>query len=408
MSKKILLLSPPNDFLENAFSSPRMGLIYLGTILKQAGHEITIKHLSGNDELIRIAQDDFDCIGISATTYEYMSAVEILNYLKREQHPAKVIIGGPHVTALPSEGLNNGFDLIVAGEADLHIADLVSKKINDRRIVSCGYVKDLDILPIPDRTLIDTDKPWKLSLGQGDLPNTQIAGIALSRGCPYKCSFCGPHFPYRRRKLLSIEAELHDLSLTGYTGLVVLDDLPFISKEQVAEFCKLVKFFRMPFRCNFRADLLTPQVVELLAAADCSRVQIGVESVSPNILTKVNKENGAEDAGRAVLLCRAHNIPIKAMFVFGLPGDGADTANSIITFVREYQPDEVQLSVFSPLPGSPLWKEYSSRVTTYKALSFFSKYAFKELGVGNDRLTSDEVVDLKNYILKECEKFSHL
>lgn len=165
VSKKILLLSPVNAFLENAFSIPRMGLLYIGTTLKQAGHEVTIRHLRVNDELERVVQENFDYIGISATTHEYMSAVQILNYLKRERHSAQIIIGGPHATALPNEALRNGFDLVVAGEADLHITGLVAAQRKGSRLVSCGYVEDIDKLPVPDRSLIDDDKPWQASMG---------------------------------------------------------------------------------------------------------------------------------------------------------------------------------------------------------------------------------------------------
>ena len=49
--KNILLVSPPNPFLENPRSLPRLGLLYLGTMLRQHGHEVMVRHLHRLSEL---------------------------------------------------------------------------------------------------------------------------------------------------------------------------------------------------------------------------------------------------------------------------------------------------------------------------------------------------------------------
>ena len=79
-------------------------------------------------------------LGISATTREYIDAVQMLNYLSREGCRATVAIGGPHATAMPIECQRNGFGLTVTGEADLELSRLVSRQRKSSQIIHCGGV----------------------------------------------------------------------------------------------------------------------------------------------------------------------------------------------------------------------------------------------------------------------------
>jgi anaerobic magnesium-protoporphyrin IX monomethyl ester cyclase len=410
--RKVLLLSPPNSFLENRRSVPRLGLLYLGTILRRGEHAVTIRHLNSLRELDGLATGaEFDFVGISATTREYLDAVQILNYFKREQHPAVVAIGGPHATALPEECLHNGFDLVVAGETDHDIDRLVGECPNQPRILRCSPVADLDRLPFPDRSLLDDADVWQPFLCTGQEPGLHTASILLSRGCPYRCAFCGPHSRYRRRSDTNIAAELRMLQAQGYEGLVILDDLPFVNRQQVRGFCDAIRPLQMKFRCNFRPDLLTDEIVRMLADAGCCRIQLGIESASQTVLDAVCKGTRTDRNGQAIALCRQHGIQTKAMFIWGLPGDGPETAPAIVFWVKRYRPDAIQLSSFAPLPGSPLWQRgFHRRVTDYCALSFFGGGSLNSAGsgVGNNRYTAQELWQMREAILTEIAPFARV
>jgi anaerobic magnesium-protoporphyrin IX monomethyl ester cyclase len=404
------LLSLPNTFLENPRATPRLGLLYLGTTLREAGHDVSIRHLQTLDELQSlISGNAFGFIGISATTREYPDAVQVLNYLKRMGCRATVAIGGPHATALPTECQRNGFDLVITGEADTAIVDLVAEPPASQRIVPCGAVANLDSLPIPDRSLLG-EEAWRPFLGLGEDPGLRLASIMLSRGCPYRCAFCGSHLHYRRRSAGHIGRELLSLHSQGYDGLVILDDLPFVGEPHVRSFCDQVRPLGLRFRCNFRTDLLTPGSAQLLAKAGCSRLQFGIESASQIILDGVAKGTHYDSNGHAITICHEYGMQAKAMFIWGLPGDGPESADALVAWVTHHRPDSLQVSLFTPLPGSPLWQSgYHRQVVDYSALSFFTN-GRRDLaaGLANDRLPASELHRLYEMILSECATYTHI
>ena len=399
-NKHILFLTPPNPFLINPLSVPRLGVLYLATALKQHGHEVTVCHLQTFSELEELVKLPFDVIGVSATTREYLDALQILNYFKREHHPATVIIGGPHATALPDECLRNGFDLVVTGEADGQIIDILDNPIKRGTIVHAGFVQNLNCLPFPNRRLVNSLNTQAF-MGMRQ-PSLRTTTMMLSRGCPYRCEFCGPHFAYRRRSKEHIVSELRMLANDGYEGLIILDDLPFVNKEQAYRFCETIQPFNFRFRCNLRTDFLTPKIAMRLADAGCCRLQFGIESASQLVLQRINKGDTTHN-GEAIKLCRETGIEAKAMFIFGLPGDNLISAQKIVEWVACYRPDSIQVSKFTPLPGSPLWQN-GYHFTDYTTLSFFPNSFFTY------PLThqQDQVSEMIYWILLQCQEFTHI
>ena len=409
-SKHVLLIGPPNPFLENPYSIPRLGLLYLGTLLRQNGHTVVIVHLGHLSELETLVEQPFDFVGISATTREYLDAIQSLNYFKREGNQAFIALGGPHATALPQEALRNGFDAVVTGEADEVILDLVASPPDHPTIIHGGRVKEIDHLPFPDRGLIDAAQSWRPFLGLGQEPGLRITSVLLSRGCPYDCTFCGPHFPYRRRSDDNIAAELVMLRQQGYDGFIIVDDLPFITEQQVRSFCAQVRPLGMRFRCNLRPDLLNDHIAQLLADSGCYRIQFGIESASQMILNHIHKGTQSDMNGRAIELCHKHGLQAKALFIWGLPGDGPETAQLMVDWVSRYRPDSMQLSMFAPLPGSPMWESgYHHRVTDYCELSFFQNPNPRPLiGIAHDRSSQEMLQTLYMQIMSECACLTHI
>ena len=406
--KRVLLVAPPSDFLENVRSVPPLGLLSLGTALRLQGHAVSLLILNSLEELCRHAEEQYDFIGITATTRQYLAAIQILNYFKREGSHAVIAIGGSHATAMPQEAIRNGFDIVVTGEADLEISRLVEEGLRSPQVIACDPIRSLNVLPMPDLDLLADQHSWRPFMGIGEDPSMRVAPILLSRGCPFSCAFCGSHAPYRRRSKSHISAELHRLRETGYNGLVVVDDLPFLRESQAFEFCDTVRRFNMRFRCNYRPNLLTPRVAARLKMSGCCRVQLGIESVEAATLQAIGRPDSDVNV-RAIQVCRNEGLEVKAMFIWGLPRDSPDTAERLIAWVRQYRPNAIQVSLFTPLPGSTLWDSGLSRcLIDYGKSSLFPVDGKSKLGVGNGHMEAGELMKLYMKIIGDCSQFTYV
>ena len=170
---KIVLIEP-RACEANVYSKlhmPLLGPVYLGTILRNRGHEVEI--YNENIHAPDYARLKADLIGISILTPTAKRGYEIAKRFPKE----KVIIGGVHASLLPNEALEYARQVVV-GEAEEAIVDVVEGRRRESAVQG-RPVEDLDALPLPDFSLI---KGYRLP--------PLIMPISTSRGCPFNCSFC--------------------------------------------------------------------------------------------------------------------------------------------------------------------------------------------------------------------------
>ena len=170
---KIVFIEPASSEA-NVYSKIRMpllGPVYLGTILKNSGHEVEIYH----EDIYKpdYARLNADIIGISILTSTAKRGYEIARQFPRE----KVIIGGVHASLMPDEARQFARQVVV-GEAEEVIVGIVEGSIKDE-IVQGRAIEDLDKFPFPDFSLI-----------KGYRPSYETMPISTSRGCPFNCTFC--------------------------------------------------------------------------------------------------------------------------------------------------------------------------------------------------------------------------
>ena len=135
--KKIVFIEPkPPDFhIFTKMPMPRLGTVLLGTTLKENGYDVKSYVEAIEDIDIRDVLQA-DAVGISTITSTSPRAYEIARLVRKSGIP--VFIGGPHVTFLPDEAIEN-CDYVIRGEADEIILDFI-KALERGRPVSGGYV----------------------------------------------------------------------------------------------------------------------------------------------------------------------------------------------------------------------------------------------------------------------------
>lgn len=356
---KILLINPPSPFLidENVF--PTLGLLYLGSYLKQAGYrDISLLDLNGKHDLP--GEIKADIVGIYSNTPQFPEAVKLVKRLRVVNKAKEPLycIGGPHVSGRPEDALQD-FDKVVVGEGEMAMLDIVREKesgcgTKGGKIIKRAYMKDIDNLPFADRDLINI-RDYKYYI-DGVLTTT----LVTSRGCPYGCNFCANNVwmkTLRMRSAANVYEEVKMLKENyGYGAFMFFDDTMTVNKKRMSDICGMLKELGIIYRCFIRSDTVDAALLEKMRSSGCVEVGMGIESGSQRILDAVRKGETVGSNMKAIKLCRELGICVKGFFIIGLPGEDHISIKETIAFLEEADLDDVDITIYKPYPGSFVYK----------------------------------------------------
>jgi len=340
---KVTLIEPRSTAanIYSKISIPLLGPVYLGTILRNRGHEVQIYK-----EDIRVpdyASLKSDIIGISILTSTAKRGYEIARKFPKE----KVIIGGVHASLLPEEALRYA-GRVVVGEAEEVIADIVEGRLKES-IIRGRPVEKLDSLPYPDFSLI---KGYKLP--------ALMTPISTSRGCPFDCIFCSVTKIFGRKyRFRSTENVIDELTSRNDRSYFFCDDnftaQPSRSRKLLHA---LLKLKLSNWTCQVRCDVAKDsEMLKLMARAGCGLACIGFESVNDKTLQAYDKKQTTEDIVHAIRSFRKEGIKIHGMFVLGGDDDNKKTVWDTVKFAVRHKIDTLQMSILTPFPGTKVHED---------------------------------------------------
>jgi radical SAM superfamily enzyme YgiQ (UPF0313 family) len=369
MIRRITLIEPKNDHLHifSKFVLPRLGSILLATIMRDRGYDAKALFMSQKEVTARSLETDL--VGISTITATATAAYLLGDHFRKRGIP--VVYGGPHVSFVPDEALEHG-DFCITGEGETgfpllvealngrgELADVPGLVWKDngviRRNPAAPAIEDLDSLPFPDLGLLEMGGSRKIGVQGIGLPTVPIQ---TSRGCPFDCTFCsvtgmfGRH--YRHRSTANIIAELSKYNPKECI-LFFYDDNFTANPRKAKELLKEMIRLRLGFTWStqVRSDIARDQeMLDLMAAAGCTSLYIGFESVDPAALEEMNKNQTVEEIRHAIREIRKRRIHVHGMFVFGFDTDTAATARATVSFALAEKVDTAQFLILTPLPGS--------------------------------------------------------
>lgn len=426
----IVLVLPPHRLKERRYT---LGLLYISGYLRDHGYDNIIienKHLGGENYQYRSKeQSKMDItaeairlkpkvLGFTSSTIEINEVIEMNNEI-RKQIDTISIIGGPHVTAAPSEVLKSGFDVAIIGEGEETALELVkelNKKNPDLSLIKgiTWKSKDGKIVANQPRDLMDIsnislpayDKIYMdryLKVTDEVLRGVPVKAVIVmaSRGCPYHCTFCACNrvFGYRvrYRDLENIRQEVKLLkNKYGAEAIWFADDTMTISNDHVRKICKLMKEEKMLWGAQARVDLAGEEIVKLMKDSGCVQLDFGVESGSQRILDEiVKKQVKLEQVEKAFALCHRYGIRAHAAFMIGLPTETKEEMIKTFEFTKKIKPNWYAFGIFTPLPGTYLFDHYYKpgeiTLADYRQVSFHKP---------NKKFNRSEVEDLDQLFSK--------
>lgn len=147
--------------------------------------------------------------------------------------------------------------------------------------------------------------------------------IMTSQGCPYQCLYCmSRDKEWRIRSTENCYEELKGAQERwGIKSFVVLDDCFNVDKERVINFCELIRPLGLNWTCanGIRADRFDEDMAKAMSISGCKRVSFGIESIVPEVLEAIRKDETLDQIERAIDIARRYFKKVSGFFIIGLP-----------------------------------------------------------------------------------------
>lgn len=385
---KVLLIYPPKKYIisttlpehlnEERGYNPPLGLLYVASYMKRfSTHEVAVldtqvENMDYPEIKERIKEIKPDVVGIQALTFTLVDVLKTAQIVKDISKQILVVIGGPHTSIFPKETVQfPEVDFVVIGEGEKTLTGLVDNvydkekikeikgicfKENGRIVMTeqSEFLKNLDELPFPDRTLTPYNKYY--SLLSKKFP---ITTMMTSRGCPYRCIFCerlGKKFRAISPQL--VVDEIEECLRLGIKEIFLHDDTFTINRKRVVDICNEILKRKLNFVWDARARVNTidEELLILMKKAGCTRISYGVEAGNQHILNNLKKDITLTQVDNAFRLSKKYGITTLADFMIGSPGEREGEILQTIQYAKKLNPDYVQFSITTPYPGTELYR----------------------------------------------------
>jgi anaerobic magnesium-protoporphyrin IX monomethyl ester cyclase len=358
--------------------TPNISLASLAGVLHQ--HRIPVRvldahaHHTTEDHLLRrLLELRPSLVGLNVPSIQAFQVGSFARRLRRGLPGVKVVVGGPHVTALPVETLLElpDVDYVAVGEGEQTLLELASGRDpaailglasrddagQPRPALPRPPLEDLSLLPRPAWECFEPLSGQAIGAGEANVP------VSTSRGCPYRCDFC-PRIQGHRVRQRPLELVLdevrHIVEELGAPRVTFTDEVFTIDRERSLALCGELHrrglSRRMRWSCTTRVDRVDAEVLAALRRGGCDEIFFGVESGNAEVLRRVHKGFSLDQAREAVALARRAKLHVQCAFIIGHPFETRRTILDTIAFASEVDPDFATFSILKVFPGTRVWE----------------------------------------------------
>jgi len=353
---KVLLVRPK-------FSSPSLQEyppFSLITLAPYFNSKVSICDLQTNVMLHHFLDHDTDLVGFTGFS-DQLTEINYLAKVVRKKSNAKIIVGGPAVTASPEHAAAflEDVDLLVCGDGE-HFAENFGGSLYYPEKIYKSPFYNWEKHRIPTWNLIDYTRYFKY-------PG---CAVETSRGCPRSCIMCSAHLicgkKWRPRKPEDVIQEIRCMiQMYGFKLFYFPDDNATVDPK------RWVRLMQLIVQADLNIHLHAPEGLEahhldrdtllLMKKAGFEHITIGAESGVQRVLDKVIHKSGlkVEQIENVVRDCHEIGLGINCFFIIGTAGETLEEAEETVEFAEKMR----RLGAYScmvrntiPLPGTPLFE----------------------------------------------------
>ncbi|MGR3319485.1 MAG: B12-binding domain-containing radical SAM protein [Candidatus Anammoxibacter sp.] len=364
------------------------GIAYLVPIIKENLFGVSLLNIT-NDISCDEFRDQIKLLNPSIVGFSFTSlhTKHLIKYSKAiEGLPNVLQIAGGVGATLDHERImpKAAIDGFVVGEGEIPIGNLL-KSINngidiyntdgfywkrDGHAAKRGastFVNDLNELSLPDYSVFDRDL-----VVYGTPLNINIM---LSRGCPYKCTYCSNSalrsvYPesngYFRLNSVDHSIKLVEKLVNEYPEAAFVtfeDDLLIAKKDWFISFAnEYHKRIGLPYRVNIRTECINDDIVKVLKESGCVIGHLGLESGNEDLRKKLlNRRHTNESLIEKTGMVKKAGIKLFTFNVVGLPFETKENMLETLDLNKKVKADSGQCTFYYPFPGTELYETCKSK-----------------------------------------------
>jgi anaerobic magnesium-protoporphyrin IX monomethyl ester cyclase len=394
---KILLLNPPHPSIGSRIPRehlPPLGLLALGGPLLDAGHSVKLLDAEFGpmslDQIVSKTRDygpDAVLLGHSGSTSGHPTVCRIVQALRSALPYSWIIYGGVFPTYHWPQIMEQdpAIDFIVRGEGEETIVRLVTA-LEQRQCLEkvAGIVFRAGTVPGQRRSSAPLSLPAEVKANSPapvirDLEACRVgwelidhrrytyygkrrAVVAqFSRGCPYRCHYCGQHGfwrAWRHRDPAKFAAELARLHHEhGVEVVNFADENPTASRPAWQAFLEALISHHVPLiliGTTRAGDIVRDaDILHLYKRAGVARFLLGLESTDEATLQAIHKGSTQAIDREAIRLLRKHGIISMVAWVAGFVQEKDADYWRTLRQLLSYDPDQIQALYATPHSWTP-------------------------------------------------------
>jgi radical SAM superfamily enzyme YgiQ (UPF0313 family) len=367
---------------------PTLGLLYISSHLKAKGFAVEIfdsTFASLTEFEAHIQRVRPGLVGLYCNLMTKQNTLKMIALCKAVG--ARVVIGGPEPPHYAVEYLNFGADVVVIGEGELTLEELIPAlaqrgphrlhgvlglvfRDESGEVVKTPprpQIAHLQSQPWPDREAIDLERylhTWQTHHG------VRSVSLITARGCPYTCTWCSHSVfgeTHRRRTPQDVAEEVAWINQHYRPNqLWYADDVLTIHPRWFLQYAGELKRrnLKIPFEGISRADRLNPAVIEALAQMGCYRLWIGAESGSQRILEAMQRKANIEDVQAKTKMLQAQGIQVGMFIMLGYEGEEVADIEATVEHLKKSNPDVFLTTVAYPIKGTQYYQAVEDQITS--------------------------------------------
>jgi len=370
-----VMLIVPSEYkgVRKYHTRPPVGIGYIAEALYQIGVNYTVVDMGldydVDDVMEKIKEQKPQLICMTAMSFGYRFVYTLIEKIKETNPEIKTFVGGSLPWSMKEKVMEEcpTLDFSIPGEGEEIIQELCMGKPLEE--IKGLFFRDNGTIKFTgDREFFNNyvtfpfPKYHNFELNEYGKSRKEIT-LQSSRGCPYKCTYCGSGAAFGNRLRAKTPEyfvdEIEYFYKRGYKRIHICDDNFTLDMKRAFAICDEIekrgikaKFF---IGGGVRADRLSRDLLFRMKEIGFESLAIPVEAGTDKVLGNIKKGQSIDVVRECVKNACDAGIDVTLFFLIGSPGETWEDFMESIKLARELPVADVKFYSIMPLRGTELY-----------------------------------------------------